>query len=206
MSDEHMSGGPDAESEDLLARLSALPREVEPETDLWPGIEKQLTPRLTGPASEPARVIPLWPAVAAGLAAAAALALWWPSGEGPTEAPTQIADADPSPAPAPAEDDGIDDQGPLPAPEPDLLPVESEYRSAAIVLASAIDDRRDELPNELTTTLDQNLGVVDEAIASSRAALADNPEDPELQTLLDDAYQQKLDLLEQVATYGGLDA
>ena len=205
MSEEH-----EGTDEDLLARLSALPREIEPDSDLWPGIEKQLTPRLTGPASEPARVIPLWPAMVAGLAAAAALALWWPSGQDPSEAPARIADADPapdpspSPAPVPAEEDGIDGGDNLPA--PDLLPVESEYRSAAIVLASAIDDRREELPSELTTTLDQNLDVVDEAIAHSRAALAENPEDPELQTLLDDAYQQKLDLLEQVATYGGLDA
>lgn len=193
MTEEHEN------DEDLVRRLAELPREIEPDRDLWPGIERQLTSRLTGP-SQGARVIPLWPALAAGLAAAAALAIWWLPGEQPTE-PDQVAETDPSEDPAPPTKP---DAGELPAAyEGELLPAETEYRDAVTLLADAIEEHRGELPGDLAFTYDESVAVVDAAIEDSRAALRKHPDDQHLRRMLDDAYQTKLDLMRQVADATG---
>jgi hypothetical protein len=193
VTDEHEN------DEDLVRRLADLPREIEPDRDLWTGIERQLTPRLTGP-SQSARVIPMWPALAAGLAAAAALALWWLPADDPSE-PDEMAQVSPPEATQP---ETKDDTPPLPpAHDGELLPAETEYQDAAVLLAQAIDDRREELPGDLAFTYDESVAVVDSAIKDSRAALQNNPEDEHLRQMLDDAYQTKLDLMRQVAQAPG---
>jgi hypothetical protein len=139
-----------------------------------------------------------------GLAAAAAFALWWAPADstGPDADPSAIAEAEPAPAEAGAEAEAEPEAGPAMA-DAALLPGEDDYRAAAAELTQAIEDRRDQLPGELATVYEENVGVVDEAIDHSRAALAADPEDEQLQVLLDDAYRRKLDLLKQVAAIPG---
>lgn len=211
MSERNHADDEPALDPELAERLGALPRELDPAHDLWPGVEARLASPLTGPTHD-RRVIPLWPALAVGLAAAAALALWWvpstPAGTtGTTGTTAEIAQASPSRSDVgggtPTRSDADADAGPAPAEDTLLLPGEQDYRSAAELLAQAIEDRRGELPSELAAVYEDNVGVVDEAIARSRAALARDPEDEQLRALLDDAYRRKLDLLQQVAAIPG---
>lgn len=61
---------------DLERRAAALPREIAPRRDLWPGIEMRLTPR----AAPPRRRVGQWPwlPMTAALVAGYAIAIWLP--------------------------------------------------------------------------------------------------------------------------------
>jgi hypothetical protein len=76
-----------------------------------------------------------------------------------------------------------------------LIPEESNLRAASLALASAYASRRSGLDRTLLATFDDNLGIVDDAIERSRAALTTTPDDPGLQRALDRAYRHKLSLL-----------
>ena len=182
--------------EELQAQLDALPREIEPARDLWPAIadrleERKVTPLRTGGGR------PAYGAWGGGLlAAAAGLALWWGTTTEtttPEAQPTAIA-----PRPVPARP--LPDPAAIPTRLSYLVPGEEDYRRASTVLAQAVDERRAELPDDLARVYDENVVVVDRAIDEARTALAENPDDEQLQGVLDEAYRQKLDLLQQIAS------
>jgi hypothetical protein len=67
------------------------------------------------------------------------------------------------------------------------LPHEREHIAALAALGDAYDSRRDELERATLATFDENIGVVDAAIASTRAATLANPSDEDLKAMLEHA-------------------
>jgi hypothetical protein len=130
-------------------------------------------------------------ATAGVLAAAAAVmlvvGLHGRSVPSPVAASPSESSSAPAPAPAPV--------AAAPAPP---LPGETDYQGAERALAAELDARRASLQPSQAAVLDDNLRVVDDAIASTRAAVREHPDDPELRAELDRVWEDKLDLIRQV--------
>lgn len=168
--------------DELDRRVRALTRSVAPPEDLWPEIASSLAAR--------PRRRSAW-----AWATAAALVLgggtWW-AGRPDEVVPVPIATHTPAPTPAPAP------VLPEPPAEPAaLIPDEIQLRAASVELASAYLARRPSLDPSLSTAFDENLGLIDDAITRSRAALREQPDDPGLRRALDRAYRHKLSLLQR---------
>ncbi|HLL75579.1 MAG TPA: zf-HC2 domain-containing protein [Pyrinomonadaceae bacterium] len=85
-------------------------------------------------------------------------------------------------------------------PQPELLPVERQYAREIAALKTSIERQKlQTLSPTLRAEYERNVAVVDEAIASTRAAVKSNPKDLDAQEFLRAAYQDKLDLLSAVA-------
>ncbi|MCH9688122.1 MAG: hypothetical protein K0V04_42215 [Deltaproteobacteria bacterium] len=179
--------------------IAALPRSIEPTTDLWPAISE----RITAPA--PRR---RWWRPAIGIAMAAGLAgLWWsttsPDPQTGNEGATELAQAEmPEMADdAPGESrSAVDAAEPQPEPErTPLLAQEPEYWLALADLDSDRARHRVRVDSKVADVFDTHFADIDLAIEHSRGALSQHPDDPHLQQMLDHAYRQKLGLLKQLA-------
>ena len=73
--------------------------------------------------------------------------------------------------------------------------IEEEYREAKDELLAALDARSDAIPEETLMTVQENLVVIEGALAEIRMAFAENPEDPYLERMLYAAYQYEVNLL-----------
>ena len=91
------------------------------------------------------------------------------------------------------------DPPPATAAVPVPMVFEAQYVSQASELARLLQRQRDQLAPETIATLERNLAIIDAAIADSRAALAQDPANPDLELLLRAGHQQKVALLEQAA-------
>jgi len=173
-----------ARAERLRGLTAQLPRAVEPTRDLWPSIEDRL--QQTRPLPQSWRLPgPLLAAAAVLLVAlAAGLAYWAGRSQTPVRgAATEVRDgvalaADTTPA--------------LEAVQDDMLRARNELRAAVAA-------RRADLSPETRRVVDENLRVIDEAIARITAAFHDDPGNPELTRLLVAAYRQQINLLQRVA-------
>lgn len=99
----------------------------------------------------------------------------------PAAPPVRLASRAASPAPAPAS-----------AWE---MALALEIRRLQLVLS----DRRSELEPQTVTIVEQNLAIIDEAVAQARAALAKDPASGFLSGRLENALQKKVDLLRTAA-------
>jgi len=176
--ERHLAACPDCRrrADEIRAVVDAardLPRELDLPRDLRPGIRAAARRRA-----------PLRPALV-GLAAAAVLALagvsaWWLR-------PTAL----PAPAPAAAA---------TAAARPDAA-----FRRAAAELASAAAGLESSLRNDAhlapqtRTVLDENLRILDEAIAEASRALDVRPSDPARGRTLTALYRRKVDVLWRVS-------
>ncbi len=151
----------------LAGPLAALPASIAPPRDLWPAIAARTAPARGGHRSRPL------------LAAAAALALVAGS-----SAVTMLVmrSADP---PAAAVADAAPPR------------FEARYVAETEELAELLARQRELLAPETVAALERNLAIIDSAIADSRAALAADPSNHELELLLRAGYEQKVALLEQ---------
>jgi Putative zinc-finger len=162
----------------LRAQLRALPRSIEPATDLLPGIRARLPGATPALAARRAR----WP-----LLAAAALLLCVLS-SAITLFVARSMRATPSPvSQVPA--------AVAPALFVELRATEVRYIAAIEELRSAL--RRDQalLEPETIRVLEQSLQAIDRALADARAALAADPANGVLAEMLQANYEKKLDLL-----------
>ncbi len=71
------------------------------------------------------------------------------------------------------------------------------FEGAVEALRTTFESQRDRLSPETVRIIEQNLAIIDRAIAESRAALEKDPNDPDLPLLLSGVYRQKLELLQQ---------
>jgi hypothetical protein len=177
--------------DELRAEVEALPREIEPPHDLWPGIAARLQessrPSRTEPAAPGRRSWvrdrvrnPVW------LAAAAVVLVMLASGV------TALALRGGAPAPVAVT--------PAAHPSPGLAAFhgsDGQYRAAIEQLQADFEARRGRLSPATVATIEKNLKIIDQAIAESRAALAADPNNAELPLMLSDIYQTKLDLLQR---------
>lgn len=167
----------------LLAAAAGLPREIQPERDLWPEIAARV--------ASPTRLAPSgWrPALRWGTLAAAAVVL-----VGLTAVITARL-VRPVPAPAAAGLRPHPDSTVVPAALPGLGDAFAEYERAARALRSALADRRGRINPATLRDVEDSLRVIDSAIANLRAALESSPENQDLSILLAATYRQQIDLL-----------
>jgi hypothetical protein len=164
----------------LVARARALPREAEPERDLWLGIRNRIELAAAEPARRPvwrARVsVPVWAASAAAalvLAVSVGTGLWLgrtPSLDDPV-AVRELADS-------------LRDRDGMSGTRHDLL--------------ALLDERRAQLPPEVVAAVEKNLGEIDRAIAEIHLAFEEHPNNASLRFLLAEAYRREADMLEQL--------
>ncbi len=173
----HLVGCAECQSEvDLLRvtlqRMSRLPRSIQPERDLRGGIWAQADSKT------------LW-SFRYPLAAAAVLLIAISS------AVTVLLTRD-SNEPVVR----VTENAPTPV---DLVRLEDQYSSELESLQHTLRDQRADLSPETVRILEENLEIIDKAIAEARAALVNDPQSDMLGELLRSAYQRKLDLLKQAA-------
>ena len=170
----------------FLARVAALPAEVRPERDLWPGIAGRIAearPRAV------VRTFPrAWWTPAAGLMAAAAvlvalgatLTRVWspPAREGSTG--TGVA------------------QEAAWTTDPTLLAAERDYARATAQLKAVLDARKATLPPGTVAAVEKDLATIDAALAQVRSAMRAEPGNAQLSHMLAATHQKKLDVLQRV--------
>lgn len=89
---------------------------------------------------------------------------------------------------------------PLPSAQVGLAafePAEDEYLYAVTVLEAALEAGRDRLLPETVVAVEENLAIIDRAIAEASQALAADPTSAELPLLLSSVYRRKIELLQQ---------
>jgi hypothetical protein len=172
----------------VIALAAAAPPRQEPPRDLWPDIAAEITARrrfvlLRSAASRPSLA---W---AAGLAAAAAVvvAVWVvPRGQSPAPVaagPTPEAVVRPA-----ALGTGLDG----------FAEAERDYQRATAELMAALETRRASLSPESAAAIDENLKVIDQALAEIRVALERDPSSPRLGRMLTSTYEKKIQTLRRV--------
>jgi hypothetical protein len=181
----------------LLAALRELPRTAAPERDLWPGIEPRLAPR----AAPRATLFGFrgWPVQ---MAAAVLLMVFggvlsqllWPSAASVPVASMSTASMSTASVPN--------------ASVPEVAPAgsgvrfelaETEYLRAKESLWLAVVARRDELSPVTLKVVERNLRIIDEAIGELRRALAEDPGNRHLESLLLANHRRSVELLRRLA-------
>jgi hypothetical protein len=168
-----------------IAALRALPREREPETDLFPLIAARIEA-----AAPPARRI--WPlGLAAGLMLLAGLALL-----------LRLTESSRPPAPSSAAPQAV---APAPALPATSAIARSAYGDTDRALADirrelrrTIEERQHNMPPETRALVFENLRVIEQAIADIEAALAAAPADADLARTYIAYRERQIDLLRQV--------
>jgi hypothetical protein len=164
----------------LLARARALPREAEPERDLWLGIRNRIeAERAEAPRRRlfGARLsVPIWAVGAAAallVATTVGTALWLQGGPS-LDDPAQVA----------ALADSLRARDGASAVHHDLL--------------ALLDERREQLPPEVVAAVERNLAEIDRAIAEIHVAFEAHPDNSALRFLLAEAYRREADMLAQL--------
>ena len=175
----------EARTRRLVAGARGLPAEIAPSRDLWPDIAARLQAEvvpLAGPRRGRSR--PYWTA----LAAAAALLV------ATTAVLTvRFASRDPLGAESPTGGGGATLARATAA--GDLTAAIAEYERAAAALRQALAQNGTILPPATRQVVEENLTIVETAVARLSSALAGNPGNRELALLLAAAYEQQIDLL-----------
>lgn len=171
-----------AQLHQLLEKVAALPRSIEPATDLWPSIEFRLRRHTLA--------VPLarwWLAAAAALlVAVTAVVLIRGRFEGPAR-PTRDAVR---PTAAAAYGTAL----------AELVPACQSFDAARDHLLAILHTRRDALRPETMAVVNENLRVIDQAILQIQAALKQDPNNVDLAHRLVASYQQEISLLERAAS------
>lgn len=189
----------------LLDEAAALPEALAPPRDLWQAIAPRLEARAPAPAApaerldevgvigpRPVRPLPWWMLAAASVALVATTAFATLRFTDGPDGAAAVLPAQQAQAPARA-------AGP-PAALASFAPAEQEYEKAIGDLQTVLDQNRAQLAPETVAVLEANLRIIDKAIRESRAALARDPESPELTRMLTDAYGAKLNVLRRAVS------
>jgi anti-sigma factor RsiW len=180
---------------ELLALAAALPRSIDPPTDLWPGITARIhrgedtgtstRGRRQGSRWESLLRNPRWLAAAAVLLIVASSAitvmLVRPRGNESARAPDSVA-----PVAGPS--------GALP-----VRTVSDDYEQLDRELAQLLAAQRGRLRPETIAKVEHNIAIIDQAIVEIREALAADPGNEALRQLLKASYGQKSALVRQVS-------
>ena len=171
----------DPELASLLTRARSLPRSVEPERDLWSGIENQISGRVGKSSPAPWSLATLFPRpLAASVVALALVAttatsvLFFVESQDRPASQIEVAAI----AERLRERDGV-----------------AEVHRSILAL---LETHRAELPAETLAILDENLRSIDRAIAEIHMALESNPDHHALGFLLAETYRSEADLLERL--------
>jgi hypothetical protein len=178
----------------LLEEVAALPAEVLPQRDLWAGIAPRLQQGIATLQEDrtPSRRYSRW-----GLQAAAAVVLM----VGTSLVTRSIIDQKPG---VEVSDNttkpGGTDARPAESALVTFQRTEPAYQSAVGELQGVLNAKRNRLAPETVRTLEANLRIIDQAIQQSREALMRDPNSAEVAEMLSQAYDQKLNVLQQAVT------
>ena len=177
----------------LLRAARALPRELPPAPDPWPGIRARIEAGrvlpMSGVTARPVRAVarPWRVAVAAVVLVTASAAATMLVRRQRTDAPPMASGETAPSTAAPA----ISAFGRRQL----VTAIFSSYDAAAGDLERVLSNRRDRLSPATVRVLEESLRTIDQAIGEARAALESEPASKDLLDLLDSVYRQKLDLL-----------
>jgi hypothetical protein len=178
--------------EGLLEQAKQMPAGIAPPDDLWPDLRRRIEAQKSvalnvspGPQHGPWWTRP-WPAVAAAailiLATASATAWLLAPDSGrvqPAIGAIQISLPENTP--------------------PQVAMLIADYEAMTQRLAEDFASKRDLLPADAAQTVDQNLQIIDAALAELRQVLQSEPENETILELLTTAYRQKVSVLEHAA-------
>lgn len=153
----------------LKQELEKLPDSIEPERDLWHGIEQRIQHK---PARSRGRVWEL--AIAASVAAVVSSAMFLGFG--------QSRDATTQAVPTLAAYQQLD----------------AAYLPVRKVSLERYNAQADKLDPAVRATVEKNLAIIDQALDEIRAALKNRPNDPALNALLQRTYEQEMAVLSAV--------
>jgi hypothetical protein len=171
----------------LLAHAAALPRAAAPPRDLWPDIERAIA-REGRLASLFSWRPPLVLAAAATVVLAVLAAALWRGAPAPGVQTVAIPSAGPTLEPVSV----------AAVADPALAEAEREYEAAARTLLAVLQQRRSRLAPEDLARVEDNVAVIDRALAEVRQALAKDPVNPELNRMLVATHRKKVDVLRRV--------
>ena len=186
----------------------ALPTSIQPTRDLWPGIEQRLGPQPATGTQHRFGVRPWRNGIL--LAAAAAILLLigtWAVSQNQLVAPmTETTARGTDPGSTTGGDPAGANQGLAVMPVTDTQgaagPAVAATRDAASRLRATVETRWAGLTPATRDVLERNLTVIDQAIQEIEGALATEPEDRGLQSLLLASYRQQISLLERLVDLG----
>ncbi|WP_129641166.1 hypothetical protein [Peristeroidobacter agariperforans] len=191
-----MSNQSNKPDDPLSQMLAALPKDVQPERDLWQGIQAEIgkTPIVTDSAPVVHFSSTRWFQMAAGVLLVLATSLTTfvvTRNSMEKDAAVQVAQQQPVPTAT----------APLNA-----MPVSfgtealgADYMKARSELDQRFEARMKTLPPSTRAKLERNLADLRHAANEISATLAENPSDPLLQDLLMSTYQRELQLLADVS-------
>ena len=159
----------------ILAQARALPRELPPSRNLWPGVAQRIAE-----SRRPLWQSPMGLAMAAALLVAVAAVALLKSGPG---APKPL--ATPSTVAVSLERNTI-------------AAAERDYEKASADLLAALEGRRGSFSPETIANVEKNLAVIDQALSEVRAALGRDPGNPELTRMLVSTHRKKVDTLRRL--------
>jgi hypothetical protein len=169
----------------VVAEAAALPREMSPPRDLWPGIADRIAAVRPRPTARVVRRVWSWSPAALAAAAAVVIAL------GATLARVW-------PPTAGEQGGGGFVQQAAWTTEPSLLAAEREYARATAQLMAALDARKASLPQEMVANVEKDMTTIDAALRQVRTALRQDPGNPQLSHMLASTHQKKVDVLQRV--------
>lgn len=179
----------EAELRSLLATARRLPKSIEPDRDLWEGIEKRLQPKWSQarPRSIPIRLIPIlrWALPVAAVATVLVVSgLSLRPGLRPEPVP---------PADWIYRGEGLE----VELISAELEKVEADHQSTVAMLRQALDESKESLSPETVQVIEENLEIIEQATEEIRAALREDPGNERLFHSLVATYNKEMDLLQQ---------
>lgn len=169
-----------------------LDRRPPPRT-VWDAVARQIAPAPAAAPSRRAWTMPLAAAAVLAIAIGAAFVLRGRLADQPAPAVTSAQPHVDEPARAAAPPAGA---GLARSVEAEMQMAEAHYERAIAGLEQIARSEEKELDPQLAATLRKNLGVIDQAISESRAALKAQPDSEPAQTSLFEAFRDKLTLLQ----------
>ena len=174
----------------LLTAAAALPGSIRPKRDLWTDIAAGIDGRNIvsvefGGRSAWFRRGMLAAAAVVLIALSSALTAFWLRAR--------------SDSPVATAPDGHSGGNVIPAVRAELEPFETTYSRAIEELTTTLRERRHTLAPETVEVIEKNLGIIDEAIRTSREALATDPDNQELLRSVSAMYEVKVNLLHRAA-------
>lgn len=182
----------------LDAQLRALPVEVEPGRDLWPGIAARITQAAAAPQPVTRRPAWAWQAVAALVLVAGSSLLTAGLLDRSPQADLSASQAASAAAAAPGSTTDPGGASVLPAAFGPAGRLDGEYLVARDQLTQLLEERIAAMPPSARAKLEFNLGEMRRAADEINAALAAQPGDPLLEELLLKTYQDELAVLSNV--------
>jgi hypothetical protein len=186
---------------ELKSQVDSLPREIQPRRDLWQSIEAAISDnKIVRPDFQTSASTAVAEAAAAPsmnwrrlglLAAAAMLLVAFSSGitaylvRTPAATPVGIVE------PPRAAFETVAWQG--------FLEAEGSYKEVTDDLLAQLDAQRDTLRPETVEIVEENLRLIDGAIANARAALEQDPANARLVNKLTNMYRSKVSFLESMS-------